>query len=95
MEIRNRLKLKAKVRNQWGEAPYQIRFDKEKSLKTAWQTEKTFSEWDSEIDDLTWNDLDLFDVFETINATYSSIGSQALYCQLRNYHFKKMNSWKR
>lgn len=42
MEIRNRLKLKAKVRNQWGEAPYQIRFDKEKSLKTAWQTEKTF-----------------------------------------------------
>ena len=89
MEIRNRLKLKAKVRNQWGEAPYQIRFDKEKSLKTAWQTEKNFSEWDSEIDDLTWNDLDLFDVFETINATYSSIGSQALYCQLRNYHFKK------
>jgi DNA mismatch repair ATPase MutS len=43
--------------------------------------------FDSEVDDLTWYDLDFFEIFKIINATSSSIGSEALYQRLRNYNF--------
>lgn len=58
-----------------------------KSLKEAWLTEKEFRSWSSEVDDLTWYDLDMFEVFEGINLTYSSIGSEALYQRLRSFNF--------
>jgi len=58
-------------------------------LKKAWQIEKNFQQFDSEIDDITWYDLDGFHLFEAINLTYSSVGSEALYQQLRNYQFKE------
>ena len=48
---------------------------------------KKFRTWDSEVDDLTWYDLDMFEVFETVNHTYSSVGSEALYQRLRNFDF--------
>ncbi|AUB53927.1 MutS-related protein [Enterococcus mundtii] len=87
LEINSRKKLRADVRYKWGKLPYQVRFDKEESLKEAWQTEKKFRTWDSEVDDLTWYDLDMFEVFETVNHTYSSVGSEALYQRLRNFDF--------
>ncbi|MFV0557762.1 MAG: MutS-related protein [Enterococcus sp.] len=87
LSIHGRLKMKQEVKRNWGKQPHQVRFDKEESLKAAWQTSKTFQTWDSEIDDLTWADLDLFTIFDLINATYSSVGSEALYQQLRNYQF--------
>lgn len=79
--------LKIRVRTQWGKLPRQTRFDKEESLKAVWQLEKQFYEWDSEIDDLTWYDLNMREIFELLNGTYSSIGSEALYQRLRNYNF--------
>ncbi len=87
LDIFSRLKLKETVRSKWGKIPYQPRFDKEESLKEAWLTEKKFRSWDSEIDDLTWYDLDMFEVFEGINSTYSSVGSEALYQRLRSFDF--------
>lgn len=48
---------------------------------------RKFRSWDSEIDDLTWYDLDMFEVFEGINSTYSSVGSEALYQRLRSFDF--------
>lgn len=42
LEINSRRKLRADVRYKWGKLPYQVRFDKEESLKEAWQTEKSF-----------------------------------------------------
>lgn len=89
VEYYQHVKLKQRVKNQWGKIPHQPRFDKEESLKSAWQQERSFKEWDSEIDDITWYDLDMFQVFELINATYSSVGSEALYQQLRNYHWQQ------
>ncbi len=83
MEYYQRVKLKQRVKNQWWKIPHQPRFNKEESLKSAWQQERSFKKWDSEIDDITWYDLDMFQVFELINATYSSVGSKALYQQLR------------
>jgi energy-coupling factor transporter ATP-binding protein EcfA2 len=85
--IWNRIKLRRKVKQSWGKLPHQPRFDKEESLKKAWTVEKNFHQHDSEIDDITWYDLDLFEVFEMINSTYSSVGSEALYQQLRNFQF--------
>lgn len=87
LDIFSRLKVKETVRSNWGKIPYQPRFDKEESLKDAWLTEKKFRSWDSEIDDLTWYDLDIFEVFEGINSTYSSVGSEALYQRLRSFDF--------
>ncbi|MGN8982108.1 MutS-related protein [Enterococcus villorum] len=89
LEINSRHKLKEEVRKKWGKLPYQPRFDKEESLKEAWLTEKKFRSWQSEVDDLTWYDLDMFEVFEGINLTYSSIGSEALYQRLRSFDFVK------
>lgn len=43
LEINSRKKLRADIRYKWGKLPYQVRFDKEESLKEAWQTEKSFA----------------------------------------------------
>lgn len=87
IDLFSQIKLRQLVRAQWGKIPRQSRLDKEDSLKAAWQIEKEFHEWDSGIDDLTWYDLDMQEIFELINGTYSSIGSEALYQRLRNYNF--------
>lgn len=89
LDLNARRKLKESVHQKWGRVPYQPRFDKEKSLKEAWLAEKEFRSWSSEVDDLTWYDLDMFEVFEGINLTYSSIGSEALYQRLRSFNFGK------
>lgn len=89
LDLFSKTKLRQLVRSQWGKIPRQIRLDKEESLKAAWQIEKQFHDWDSEIDDLTWYDLDMQAIFELINGTYSSIGSEALYQRLRNFHFNQ------
>lgn len=35
------------------------------------------------IDDMTWSDLDMYDIFRGINLTYSNIGGEFLYTKLR------------
>lgn len=88
LEMWNRVQLRKRVRNEWGRPPRQARFgDKEESLKAAWQLMKKAQPTDAEIDDLTWYDLKMWEVFQQINATYSSVGSEALYYRLRNYDF--------
>lgn len=85
MELKNRQKLKNQVRSLWGKWPKSRRFDSEKSLKKAYEQLKPYLKKESYIDDITWNDLDMYTVFSLINHTYSSIGSEALYQRLRSY----------
>ncbi|MEI5994627.1 MutS-related protein [Candidatus Enterococcus mansonii] len=87
IEMNNRLKLKAKIKRNWATLPTNRFLDKEDSLKKAWKKAKEYRAYDSEIDEITWYDLDGFSLFQQINATYSSIGSEALYQRLRNVHF--------
>lgn len=87
IEVKNRLDLKKMVKEKWGRLPRSRAFDKEDSLKNAWLKAKKYREYDSEVDDITWYDLDLFAVFEQMNGTYSSVGSEALYQRLRNFNF--------
>ena len=89
LTIYSQIKLKQTVKRNWGKQPHQTRLDKEESLKAAWQIEKNFHHWDSEVDDITWYDLDLYRVFSLLNATYSSVGSEALYQRLRNFDFQQ------
>lgn len=89
IEVKNRFALRRKVKESWGKLPYSRVFDKEKSLKKAWSKAKKYRTYDSEIDDITWYDLDVFTIFEQINATYSSAGSEALYQRLRNFNFSE------
>lgn len=81
-EITNRLKLKKQIKHDWGKFPTNQRKDSEKSLRAAGFLKK---ESEFIVDDLTWSDLNMFDVFQRINLTYSSIGSESLYESLRSY----------
>lgn len=50
-------KLKEKIIAQWASLPFSNKFDKEESLKDAWQKMKEYRSYDSEIDDYTWQDF--------------------------------------
>lgn len=75
------------VKEEWGKEPRETRFDKEESLKQVYETIRKYKKSTSEVDELTWQDLDLFSVFKQLNHTYSSIGSEALYQRLRRFDF--------
>ncbi|MHC5375263.1 MutS-related protein [Enterococcus sp. LJL120] len=87
--IWNSIKLRRQVRYGWGKLPNSTAFDKEKSLKEAYLEARKYHTTDSEVDDITWYDLDLIDIFDQINHTYSSIGSEALYQRLRSFNFSE------
>ena len=50
---------------------------------------------ESYIDDITWNDMGMDDVFKSINHTWSSIGEDCLYNRLRhmNYSDEELNEF--
>ena len=84
MDWRSKMKLKQRIQAEWGKLPRRKPKDSEESLQTAYQYKQ--SKKDLLIDQITWTDLDLFEVFERLNLTYSSIGSEALYAALRAYN---------
>ncbi|WP_086350072.1 MutS-related protein [Candidatus Enterococcus clewellii] len=92
IDIYSGYKLKQRIRFEWGRRPAWQRLDKEESLKQAWKYAQTYQKFDSEIDDVTWYDLDMMEVFEAVNATYSSVGSEALYQQMRNFDFNSQEA---
>lgn len=85
IEAGNKLKLRKKVKSEWGRWPYLNNDNNEKSLKKAYEQLQAYNTKESYIDDLTWKDLDLFEVFKLINHTYSSVGSEGLYKRLRSF----------
>lgn len=73
--------LRERIKNNWGKAP---------------EREYTYEEFESithyfahhkgdkpVIDDITWNDLEMDDIFMLMNQTYSSVGEEYLYALLR------------
>ncbi|MCB5952201.1 DNA mismatch repair protein MutS [Enterococcus sp. BWT-B8] len=94
IELFSQHKLKLRIRYQWGKKPAWSRLDNEDSLKEAWHSAQTYQKADSIVDDITWNDLDMLEVFEAVNATYSSVGSEALYHQLRSFDFNSQSAEK-
>lgn len=80
-------KEKKKIRQNWGKLPYERRFDSEKSLRSSYKKLKPHLSYDSDVDDITWHDLDFFYIFQEINHTQSSVGAEALYRRLRLFNF--------
>lgn len=70
-----------------GKTPVITVRDKEESLYESYVQIKEHLTYESEIDDISWYDLDLFQIFKKINRTHSSIGSEGLYWQLRLFDF--------
>lgn len=82
-------RLRERVQSEWGKIPKVTNFDKEESLKMAWKVYQKHQKSDSLVDDITWYDLDMITLFELLNGTKSSVGSEALYQRLRQYDFSE------
>jgi DNA mismatch repair ATPase MutS len=80
-------RLIAQLKEQWGNTPEEeYTSEKFESLKAFYK-----SIWDDklDVDDITWNDLDMDEIFMQMNNTQSSIGEEYLYALLRKPCFSK------
>ncbi len=70
-----------KLKEQWGDVPTQeYTAEKFESLKAYYLSIRDNR---SDVDDITWNDLDMDDIFMLMNNTQTSIGEEYLYALLR------------
>lgn len=84
---RHNEQVRLKLRKSWGKYP-ETEYSEEKRASIK---EYYLSKIDpkANIDDITWNDLDMDRIYELINNTASSIGEEYLYDMLRNLSFDK------
>ncbi len=84
---RHNEQVRLKLRKAWGKYP-ETEYSEEKRASIK---EYYLSKIDpkANIDDITWNDLDMDRIYELINNTASSIGEEYLYDMLRNLSFDK------
>ena len=74
-------KLKIRLKEQWGKVPEEeYTSEKLESLKEYYNSIK---DTNFDVDDITWNDLDMDEIFMLMNNTQSSIGEEYLYALLR------------
>lgn len=85
IHISSKRKLISYLNSTFGKMPsYEFRkVDNEKMLKRTFNVLRTYNKPRHIIDDLTWYDLDLSEVYKKLNMTKSSIGAEALYYRLR------------
>ncbi len=78
--------LLTRIRKSFGKKPYYTDYELS-SIKSYWEYAKdTFSE-SSLIDEITWNDLDMDEVFKRINVCNTSVGEERLYQVLHEIDF--------
>lgn len=78
---RSRKYLMAKIRREWGTAPERSYDPTEYDCISHYYLNRETEEF--QIDDITWNDLDMDRMFRQMNYTRSFIGESYLYYQLR------------
>lgn len=77
-----RQRLQRKIRNSWGNvSSREFGYDEFESVSHYFQAHK--QESDFYLDDITWNDLGMDDLFLLMNQTMSSVGEEYLYHLLR------------
>ncbi len=80
-------KLRMRLKDQWGEVIEQeYTSEKFKSLKAFYLANK---DEQLDVDDITWYDLDMDEIFMQMNNTQSSIGEEYLYALLRKPCFSE------
>jgi len=80
-------KLHARLKKEWGDVPRQV-YSSEKLISIRKYYEK-YSNIESDIDDITWNDLNMDQIYMTMNNTASSLGEEYLYYILRKPQYDK------
>lgn len=87
--IVSRRRFKQKLAGYWGSSNRLAKADSEASLCESLLLEMELQSYDSLVDDQTWSDLDLYDIFSKIDAgAQSSLGSEYLYSKLRLQRFE-------
>ncbi|QHQ62232.1 hypothetical protein Ana3638_16765 [Anaerocolumna sedimenticola] len=83
----NRIKLIQKFKREWGQIPdEEYTYETLKSLASYYRSIK---EDNKDVDDITWNDIDMDQIFMLINNTGSAMGEEYLYSVLRKVKFKE------
>lgn len=78
-------KIKIRLKEQWGKVPEEeYSSEKLESLKEYYNSIK---DTNLDVDDITWNDLDMDEIYMLMNNTQSSIGEEYLYALLRKPSF--------
>ena len=75
-------KLRKELEQRWGKRP-ERKYGHEEYERISHYYRNTVKEGDSYIDDITWNDVSMDDVFREMNHTWSSVGEESLYKRLR------------
>lgn len=76
-----RRKLDYRLKKEWGDVPKQIYSqEKKESIKFFYKSRKKGG---TNVDNITWHDLDMDQVYMTINSTCSAVGEEYLYAMLR------------
>ena len=85
--------VRTKIRNQWGKVPnYTYSEEKRSSLKQFYLSRVNK---DRDIDEITWNDLDMDAIYDVINSTSTSIGEEYLYSMLRKLEYNQDELYER
>lgn len=80
---KNQKKLK-RLRQEWENGTYFSASEDFESVSSYWKNKKEHADDYAGVDSLTWNDLSMQDVFEKLNYTQTSVGSEYLFNQLRD-----------
>lgn len=84
-EKKQKAKLKQRLINEWGQIPLEeYTFEKFESIKEFYNSRQD-NRYD--VDDITWNDLDMDQIYMLINNSQSSLGEEYLYSILRKPSF--------
>ena len=81
-ERKRRLKLEKRLRNSWGK-PSDKKFTQEEYEIISHYFNDYIQDKNEYIDDITWKDLNMDEVFRVMNTTNSSLGQEYLYKMLR------------
>ncbi|MDF2588275.1 MAG: mismatch repair protein MutS domain protein [Anaerocolumna sp.] len=81
----NRIKLIQKLKREWGQIPEEEYTPEE--LKSLTSYYRSIKDELHDVDDITWNDIDMDQVFMLINNTSSAIGEEYLYSILRKLQY--------
>ncbi|MFD1393514.1 DNA mismatch repair protein MutS [Lacticaseibacillus jixianensis] len=89
--VKARVSLRNRLLTSWGRLPEPTSRDAESSLKEAFRASAQLRPTTSTVDDLTWHDLDMMQVFRLLNQTESSVGAEALYAKMRSFDLGQPN----
>ena len=90
-------KIQRRLKENWGTLNHaqQRKVDSLENLKASFILRKNYTSYDFSIDDETWNNLNLDEIFSQINNTQTSVGSEFLYSKMRLLHFSKDNQFEK